>query len=150
MASHARVATELGSASDSELIELLGQRTRRRVGIGGATQAIQIAGEPVFVKLVRVTDRELAAGSGCMANLFDLPTWYQYGVGEGSTGFNVWREVAANQLASNWVLNGVATFIPHLRNQHVPCTAGTSPGGRPRIGIWIGRSRMHCLTQSVR
>ncbi|MGI8679099.1 MAG: hypothetical protein ACR2LX_10505 [Jatrophihabitans sp.] len=66
------------------------------------------------MKLVRITELERAAGSGCTANLFDLPTWYQYGVGEGSAGFNAWREVATHQSASDWVLNRACANFPLL------------------------------------
>lgn len=63
------------------------------------------AGEAVFVKLVRLTDVERAAGSDCTQNLFALPTWYQYGVGEGSAGFNALREVGAHQTVTGWICN---------------------------------------------
>ncbi|WP_246239425.1 protein kinase family protein [Acrocarpospora corrugata] len=36
------------------------------------------------------------------ANVFGLPTFYQYGVG--SAGFGAWRELAAHVMTTNWVL----------------------------------------------
>ena len=53
------------------------------------------------------------------ANLFDLPMFYQYGVG--SAGFGVWREVAAMSMASNWVLTGACknfSLMYHSRVLH--------------------------------
>ncbi len=100
--------------SDSELIALLAKPVPQNVGIGGRTHVLRLAGKPVFVKLVRVTDLERDAGPECTANLFDLPTWYQYGVGEGSTGFNAWREVAAHRAVSDWVVDGKCANFPLL------------------------------------
>lgn len=111
---HAVVSEALAAQSDLELTELVSRRDRQRVGIGGSTHVIQVAGKPVFVKLVRVTDLERAAGSECTGNLFGLPTWYQYGVGEGSAGFNAWREVAAHQWTSGWARNGQCDNFPLL------------------------------------
>jgi hypothetical protein len=44
------------------------------------------------------------------ANIFNLPLFYQYKVGSG--GFGVWREVAAQMMASNWVLSGQCKNFP--------------------------------------
>lgn len=100
--------------TDSELVEMLGDSDRGRATIGGTTQTVQVAGTSVFAKLVQLTDREGDAGPGCTANLFDLPTWYQYGVGEGSTGFNAWREVATHKIVSDWALDGACVNFPLL------------------------------------
>jgi len=114
LSGHKTVAAELLSMSDAELIAMLARADHGTVSIGGATQSIRVADTPVFVKLVRLTDRERDAGPACTANLFDLPTWYQYGVGGGSTGFNAWREVAAHQIVSDWVLDGARPNFPLL------------------------------------
>lgn len=114
LAAQTIVAATLESMPDSELIALLDQHVTDSVGIGGQTRSITIAAKPVFVKLVRLTDLERDAGSKCTMNLFDLPTWYQYGVGEGSTGFNAWREVAAHQVASDWVVDVRCANFPLL------------------------------------
>ena len=112
--------------SNAELISIFDRADDGRVSIGGATQSIRVADTPVFVKLVRLTDRERRAGPECTANLFDLPTWYQYGVGPGSTGFNAWREVAAHQIVSGWVLDGACANFPLLYHWRV--LPGLSPG----------------------
>lgn len=113
-ARHGIVTAALEALSDSELVALLGQQVTMGAGIGGWTSTITIAGESVFVKVVRLTDLERDVGSQCTANVFDLPTWYQFGVGEGSTGFNAWRELAAHQAASDWVVAGECENFPLL------------------------------------
>ena len=55
-------------------------------------------------------------GRACTANLFDLPTWYQYGVGLGSAVFNAWREVAAHQIVRSWTLYGACSNFPLLHH----------------------------------
>jgi hypothetical protein len=77
------------------LIELLATGVGGASGIGGSNVRLDVEGIPVFAKCVPVTDLEMAAENrGSTANLFDLPTMYHYGVG--STGTNVWRELAAH------------------------------------------------------
>lgn len=126
LSAHTTVAAALVSMSTAELISIIRRADDGRVSIGGATQSIRVAGTPVLVKLVRLTDRELRAGPECTANLFDLPTWYQYGVGPGSTGFNAWREVAAHQIVSGSVLDGACANFPLLYHWRV--LPGLSPG----------------------
>src|SRR5690606_1297867 len=46
------------------------------------------------------------------ANLFDLPLYYQYGVG--SAGFGAWRELVAHIMTTNWVLAGECPNFPIL------------------------------------
>lgn len=116
-AAHRTVAATLAAMSDAELRTVLCQQAASGIdGIGGSKLSIRVADSQVFVKLVRLTDVERAAGRASTANLFDLPTWYQYGVGPGSTGFNVWREVASHEIASDWVLDGICANFPLLMN----------------------------------
>jgi hypothetical protein len=103
--------------SDVELADVLRHAGSGYEGIGGSKLSIRVGGTPVFVKLIRLTDPERDAGPACTRNLFDLPTYYQYGVG--STGFNVWREVAAHELASAWVLDGACPNFPLLYHWRV-------------------------------
>ena len=115
MATHDTVVAALSSMSDRAIQRLLEDSGRPwRGSIGGATRSIEVAGVPVFVKTIRVSDRELVAGPGDTRNLFDLPTWYQYGVGEGSTGFSAWREVAAHETVNEWVLTDERGAFPLL------------------------------------
>ncbi|WP_149446480.1 hypothetical protein [Mycolicibacterium sp. P9-22] len=110
----AAVSAALNRLSDSNIRDLLNSAGPPTYGIGGATQTVGIAGRPVFVKMIKLSDRELDAGPGSTGNLFDLPPWYHYGVGEGSAGFNAWREVAAHDLVSDWVTSGECSHFPML------------------------------------
>ncbi|MDZ7886628.1 MAG: hypothetical protein U5N53_28695 [Mycobacterium sp.] len=105
------VTARLTSLTDREIRALL-DCVPARAGIGGAAQTVAIAGRPVFVKTIRLSDREVDAGPGDTRNLFNLPHWYHYGVGEGSTGFNAWREVAAHEMADDWVTHGDNPSFP--------------------------------------
>lgn len=113
------VATRLSSLSDNGIRTLLASVPPPRIGIGGATQTIAIAGHPVFVKTIALSDQEVDAGPGDTRNLFNLPPWYHYGVGVGSAGFNAWREVAAHELVSDWVTRGDSPGFPVLYHWRV-------------------------------
>ena len=119
MATHDTVAAALSSMSDQAIHQLLEDRGPWRGSIGGATRSIEVAGFPVFVKTVRVSDRELAAGPGDTRNLFGLPPWYQYGVGKCLTGFSVWREVAAHEMANEWVVTDERAAFPILHHWRI-------------------------------
>ncbi|HLB32770.1 MAG: hypothetical protein A3F67_09945 [Verrucomicrobia bacterium RIFCSPHIGHO2_12_FULL_41_10] len=67
----------------------------------------------LFVKRIPLTDLErIPENIMSTANLFDLPLYYQYGIG--SKGFSAWRELAAHQMASNWVIAGKCPHFPLL------------------------------------
>ncbi|SEU47987.1 hypothetical protein SAMN05421811_13334 [Nonomuraea wenchangensis] len=75
-------------------------------GIGGKSALLEVAGTPVFVKRVPLTDLERQPEHvRSTANLFDLPVFCHYGVGAiGGPGFGVWRELAVHTMTTNWVL----------------------------------------------
>ncbi len=99
----ADVSTALAQISDTQLVQLLDGAPVIADGIGGSAVRLEIAGIPVFAKRIRLTDLEVHAENYLStANLFQLPTYCQYGVG--SPGFGVWREIAANTITTNWVL----------------------------------------------
>jgi hypothetical protein len=114
--------------SEAELRELLGAATPLGSGIGGETLRALVAGEDVFVKKIPVTELELLpAHVGSTANLFELPLFYQYGVG--SSGFGVWRELAVHTMTTSWVLDGAFPGFPvtyHVRTLMEP--GGVSAG----------------------
>lgn len=153
---HAALSRSLTSLTDHEIVRVLDGAERLGVGIGGATMAIQIAGAPVFVKLVALTDLERAASGRSTANLFDLPTWYHYGVG--SAGFGAWREVRSHELATEWVLDGTAPNFPllyHWRIVSLPAGAFTDDDAQEierAVAFWDGsipvRGRLQALAGS--
>ncbi len=103
----------MSSLSDAALMELLATSEGEASGIGGTSVRLDVAGVPVFAKCVPVTDLELAAQNrGSTANLFKLPTMYHYGVG--SMGTNVWRELAAHELVTRWVVTEQVACFPLL------------------------------------
>lgn len=113
---HAAVALVLAGMSDAELAAAVAAATPIGRGIGGAVAAMEIEGAPVFVKTVRLTDRERAAERST-ANVFELPLVYQYGIG--SAGFGAWREVAAHELTTAWVTTGACAAFPLLHHARV-------------------------------
>lgn len=87
-------------------------------GIGGRRAEMEVAGVPVFVKRVPLTDVELRPEHvRSTANLFELPLFYQYGVG--SAGFGAWRELAAHLMTTAWVLRNEYAGFPLLYHWRV-------------------------------
>jgi hypothetical protein len=78
-------------------------------GFGGSTATATVDGVPMFVKFVPLTDVE-QRHPGSTANLFRLPTFYQYGIG--SAGFGAWREIAVHDMTTRWVLDGLSDGFP--------------------------------------
>jgi len=142
--------------SDRQLGRLVDEAGTTGRGIGGSSVVADVAGVPVFVKRVPLTDLERRPG--CVmstANLFGLPVFCQYGVG--SPGFGAWRELAANALTTSWVLAGrtgsfplmyhwrvlpgAAALAPELADVgRVVAYWGGSPAVRERIGALAGAS----------
>jgi hypothetical protein len=87
IAAHHVIAETLARLSDGELAARLAGATVLGAGIGGQVACMEVAGRPVFVKRVPLTDLE-RRHPGSTANLFDLPLFYQYGIG--SAGFGAW------------------------------------------------------------
>src|SRR5689334_19397889 len=69
----------------------------------GKDHTITLGHSKVFVKRVSVTDLEYA-NMFSTRNVYDLPTFYNYGFG--SAGFGVFRELAAHIKTTNWILSG--------------------------------------------
>jgi hypothetical protein len=118
IAGHRRLTRVLAGLDDGGLAERLAGATELGTGIGGRTSLLRVDDLPVFVKRVPLTDLELRPERrGSTANLFELPTFYQYGVG--STGFGAWREVAAHTTMTEWVLDGRSPRFPLLYHWRV-------------------------------
>lgn len=77
----------------------------------GRNQTIEIGDQKVFVKRIPMTDIE-QANMFSTTNLYDLPTYYNYGIG--SVGSGVFRELVAHVKTTNWVLNGEIANFPLL------------------------------------
>src|SRR5882757_4609940 len=115
-ARHTRLSALLASCNDIELAALVGTGRANSVGVGGGSALVDVDGVPVFAKRIPLTDRELAHPRST-ANLFDVPTYCQYGVV--SPGFNAWRELAANVIVTDGVLAGETESFPLLYHWRV-------------------------------
>jgi hypothetical protein len=97
------------SLSEEEINMLLLQGEQCHKGIGGTGVKLTIDSVPIFAKVIPLTELELSHKFSTK-NLFNLPTFYQYGVG--SSGFGGWRELKSHQMTSDWVLNDLCENFP--------------------------------------
>ncbi|WP_410596953.1 hypothetical protein [Amycolatopsis sp. lyj-23] len=146
-ARHEKIAAALAGAGD----DLLAAARPLGTGIGGSSWRLRVAGEPVFVKRVPLTDVELAHPRST-ADLYGLPPWSHYGVG--SAGGGAWRELEAHLMTTAWALGGECENFPLLHHWRI------APGlPRPRtdieadIAFWHHddgvRRRLEALTGST-
>lgn len=156
---HSEVSTVLAMYSDQQLGTVLENAQVRGVGIGGSSVLFEVAGVPVFAKRVSLTDLEMRADNVMStANLFGLPPFFQYGIAlHGSAGFGAWRELAAHQMTTSWVLAGESPAFPLLYHWRV------LPGAAPSLDehadidasvrYWAGsaevRHRLDALAQAT-
>ncbi len=118
LARHSTVSTRLALLSDRQLAALLDEAAPAGAGIGGTTASLDVEGVPVFVKTVPLTDLERRPEHvRSTANLFELPTFYQYGIG--SAGFGAWRELAVHIMTTNWILESQCQGFPILYHWRV-------------------------------
>jgi hypothetical protein len=153
LARYSDVSTELALLDDHRLGRLVAEAPAIGAGIGGTSALLDIAGAPVFVKRIPLTDLERQHVMST-ANVFGLPTFCQYGVvAYGVAGFGAWRELAANTMTTNWVLARQTEAFPLMYHWRV------LPGAAPLaeeladtdrvVAYWDGsaavRRRLHAL-----
>lgn len=125
IARYVALSSTLVRHSDRTLTELLDQAPVASSGIGGTAVLLELDGIPVFVKRVPLTDLERQPMNRLSTlNLFQLPTFCQYGVG--SAGGGVWRELAAHVMTTNWVLANQSQCFPLM--YHWRALEGPPPG----------------------
>ncbi|MDH6220491.1 protein kinase family protein [Streptomyces pseudovenezuelae] len=118
LAAHTTVGTRLSLLSDLRLADAVAAAPAVGSGIGGRRAEMEVEGTAVFVKRVPLTDVELRPEHvRSTANLFGLPTFYQYGAG--SAGFGAWRELAAHLITTAWVLRNEYAGFPLLYHWRV-------------------------------
>ncbi|WP_327733463.1 protein kinase family protein [Streptomyces nojiriensis] len=118
VSAYAAVGAQLSLLSDRGLRDAVAAASALGSGIGGRRAEMEVAGTPVFVKRVPLTDIELQPEHvRSTANLFNLPLFYQYGVG--SAGFGAWRELAAHVMTTAWALRNEYTGFPLLYHWRV-------------------------------
>jgi len=115
----------LAALDDESLAGLLQGASAGKEGFGGRATQLAVGEVRVFCKLVPLTILEAQPENyKSTANLIELPSYYQYGIG--SVGFGAWRELAAHALASDWVASGKHEQFPlmhHWRIVHFPGNA---------------------------
>ncbi|MEU8627041.1 protein kinase family protein [Streptomyces sp. NPDC048669] len=117
-AAHGAVSTHLSLLSDRRLGDAVRAATPLGSGMGGRSAELEVCGTRVFVKRVPLTDLELRPENvRSTANLFGLPTFYQYGAG--SAGFGAWRELAAHTITTGWVLGDAYGDFPLMYHWRV-------------------------------
>jgi hypothetical protein len=147
------VSGKLARLNDRDLGRLVDGARRLHRGIGGTSGVLDVEGVPVFAKRIPLTDRErLPENVRSTANLFGLPLSFQYGIG--SPGFGTWREVAANELTTGWVLGRRTEAFPLMYHWRV--LPGAPPLaeelGAQSAGDWSGspeaRERVDALAEA--
>lgn len=155
-AAYSAVSTSLALHSDRGLGELVDAAAPLGSGIGGRSALLDVAGTPVFVKRVPLTEVELRPEHvRSTANVFGLPLFCQYGVG--GPGFGAWREAAVHTMTTNWVLSGQHQGFPLMYHWRVlPDTAPALPEELAdvdrAVSYWGGgaevRRRIEALAES--
>lgn len=85
----------------------------------GQNCLVEIDGQKVFVKSVPLTELEMA-NAYSTKNHYQIPTWYNYGVG--SAGFGAFRELAAHKKTTNWVRECEFSAFPLLHHHRILTT----------------------------
>lgn len=128
LAAHAAVGTALSLLSDRRLAEVVAGAAPLGSGVGGRSAELDVDGTRVFVKRVPLTDLELRPEhTRSTANLFELPLFYQYGIG--SCGFGAWRELAAHTMTTNWVVGDPDAYPGFPLTHHWRVLPDSPPDG---------------------
>ena len=108
-ANYEKVSKRIEELGNEGVEALMKEAIQVHFRIGGTAVKLEIAGVPIFAKQIAVCDLEMEH-PGSTANLFNLPTYYQYGVG--SAGFGAWRELEAHKMTTDWVLRNECPNFP--------------------------------------
>ena len=112
---HAELTERLKSLSDDQLASVGAEVPVTWTAWAGHRRGV-VGEYTIFMKRIPLTERELAR-PGSTRNVFDLPDYYNYGVG--SAGFGAYREHQAHQVASELVLSGATPGFPLLHHHRV-------------------------------
>lgn len=156
LAAHSAVSRSLALRSDPALREFVDKAVPMGSGVGGKSALTEVAGTPVFLKRVPLTDPELQPEHvRSTANLFDLPDFCQYGIGEiGWPGFGAWRELAVHTMTTNWVLTGEYEGFPLMYHWRVLPDSTPLPEEladiERAVAYWGGGSQVRRRIQALR
>ena len=116
------ISTQLKKLTDENLLALLEKAKPLHIGIDGKSFELNLGENRIFVKKIPLSDLEMAPENvKSTANLYKLPMFCHYGIG--GPGFGSWRELAANQSSTKWVLSnqcGNFSLLYHCRVVAVP------------------------------
>lgn len=138
-------------------MHLLDSSAPHHEGIGGRSRILRLNNLPIFVKAIPLTDIErLPLNWRSTSNLFNLPSFYHYGVG--SAGFSAWRELAAHEMTTQWIKQQQSPCFPllyHWRamdSQAFPLDRKTLTQIESDVAYWDGsdavRKRLGALHSS--
>lgn len=113
------LSSQIARLDDAQLRSLFDNRELSKGW--GINHIIAIGQSQVFVKRIPVTNLEYE-NLFATKNLYQLPTYYNYGVG--SAGFGVFRELIAHIKTSNWVLAGSIATFPLMYHYRIVPFAG--------------------------
>ncbi|GAA2734664.1 protein kinase family protein [Streptomyces nogalater] len=154
VSAYATVGAQLSLLSDRRLGDAVAAAPALGSGIGGRRGEMEVAGIPVFVKRIPLTDIETRPKHvRSTANLFGLPLHYQYGVG--SAGFGAWRELAAHVMTTAWVLKGEFAGFPLMYHWRVlpdrpPAGFADEFGGvEGAVAHWEGSSAVRHRLEAI-
>ena len=150
---HDAVSDRLAALDDQALEALIREAASQQTNVRGGWAVFELDGVQVFAKLVPLTNLE-RANLRSTTNMFGLPLYYQYGVG--STGFGVWRELAANVMATDWVLSGACVNFPLLYHWRVlprvpplPLTPEQQARLDESITYWNGSAAIRARREAI-
>ncbi|MFI6582713.1 protein kinase family protein [Embleya sp. NPDC050493] len=156
LTAHGAVSTSLAMCGDRALRELVDTAMPIGSGIGGKASLLEVAGTPVFVKRVPLTDLERRPEHvRSTANLFEVPVFCHYGVGAiGGPGFGAWRELAVHTMTTNWVLAGEYEGFPLMYHWRVLPDTTPLPEEladvERAVAYWGGDSRVRRRIRALR
>lgn len=117
---YSKLSNHIAQMDNARLIKVLD--TGAHQGGWGRTQILEIGRFKTFIKRVPITDLEYD-NLFSTKNLYDLPVYYNYGVG--SAGFGVFRELLTHIKTTNWVLEGAIATFPLMYHYRILPTMGT-------------------------
>lgn len=116
---HFELSSQLTSMDDNQIHELLkGFELSKGWGIN---HVVNLSGNKIFVKSLSLTELE-RKNAFSTKNLFNLPLFYNYGVG--SAGLGAFRELNLHVKTTNWVLAGEIESFPLMHHFRIVKKSG--------------------------
>lgn len=116
---YCKLSTHFAYLDDEQLNSLFDSEGNARGW--GENHIIKVGKSKVFVKKIPLAELE-SNHMFSTRNLYDLPTYYNYGVG--SAGFGVFRELLTHIRTTNWVLQGAIENFPLMYHYRIVPRSG--------------------------